>query len=671
MSECDKKIYIGAKYIVTVPANPEWSNSNEYEPLTMVTTGSTASSASDYKVYISRQYVPAGIDILNTTYWSLFWEGDAAYVALNNRLTQAESDISSLESQLETALGDIGDINTSLSTVQSNVKELQSAIIKKADWYDTIASLRSSSTLKENTYVCTGGYYSVGDGGANIYHVRTKSSSETDNGGSLLVIGNFALDLISDKHINARQFGAYGNGTTDDTRAIQNALNYAIELDLLNGTYLISNVTGALTDVQSNTYYATAYGLLINKTITIKNGSFKLANNMPVGTTVLNIYGQNIDVSLDNVEIDGNQTNNQKTVSAEDGAMHGLRSCLNNEINLYLNNCYVHDCVSDGLALFNSESNAYITDSTFGDNARNDITLAVTGKTSIDNCTFNTTSEYIKAPNCAIDNEYDSTTFTGGIVSVSNITSNRQIMFYLYSDTLSISNATIETTQYSGLTLNNVNHINNTYINNVINEQARTTISTINSTQKCAININNSNLILQITAQTSSPTSNENLNIEFNNCILKNTTTLSNGVGMFSNVKFVDCNISSMTVGNSFETTFTVEFINCLFNTVTYPQGYLNITGNSHLNATVKNCVFDGIRGGVFTTVSSLLYVNNRILFCYPYTHIVTVTNCGTCAVAFEYNNVGTSGTIQQNIQPISESGNTAIVKLASAVTLA
>ena len=55
--------YVGARY-VPVFANPlEWSDTREYEPLTIVTWQGNS--------YTSMQYVPTGIEITNTAYWAL------------------------------------------------------------------------------------------------------------------------------------------------------------------------------------------------------------------------------------------------------------------------------------------------------------------------------------------------------------------------------------------------------------------------------------------------------------------------------------------------------------------------------------------------------------------------------------------------------------------------
>lgn len=82
--------YIGARY-VPVFANPlEWSDTREYEPLTIVTYQGNS--------YTSMQYVPTGIEITNTSFWALTGNYNAqieAYrqevQAFDGRITQNET----------------------------------------------------------------------------------------------------------------------------------------------------------------------------------------------------------------------------------------------------------------------------------------------------------------------------------------------------------------------------------------------------------------------------------------------------------------------------------------------------------------------------------------------------------------------------------------------------
>ena len=60
-----------------------------------------------------------------------------------------------------------------------------------------------------------------------FYKIRNRYSYDVDDNGAVIMLnnGNVAV-LISDKTVNVKQFGAVGNGLTDDTTPIQNAMNY-------------------------------------------------------------------------------------------------------------------------------------------------------------------------------------------------------------------------------------------------------------------------------------------------------------------------------------------------------------------------------------------------------------------------------------------------------------
>lgn len=90
-----------------------------------------------------------------------------------------------------------------------------------------IASLRSATSASLTaTAVNTLGYYLPGDGGSGLYSYVSTDTTTADNGGSVIVdASNRRWYLQTNYSINVLQFGATGNGTTDDTNAIQAAIN--------------------------------------------------------------------------------------------------------------------------------------------------------------------------------------------------------------------------------------------------------------------------------------------------------------------------------------------------------------------------------------------------------------------------------------------------------------
>lgn len=83
----------------------------------------------------------------------------------------------------------------------------------------TIAVLRTV-VKSAGLVVQTSGYYAAGDGGAGVYWYNSADTTSSDNGGTIIVANDGGRwYLIYSGQINVKQFGAYGDGTHDDTAA--------------------------------------------------------------------------------------------------------------------------------------------------------------------------------------------------------------------------------------------------------------------------------------------------------------------------------------------------------------------------------------------------------------------------------------------------------------------
>lgn len=85
-------------------------------------------------------------------------------------------------------------------------------------------TLPSAGGLSQMIYVQ--GYYTPGDGGGGLYYVNPNDSTSTDNGGTI-ILGQAGVRyyLTSQDDYYVEQFGAKGDGATDDAAAIQAAIN--------------------------------------------------------------------------------------------------------------------------------------------------------------------------------------------------------------------------------------------------------------------------------------------------------------------------------------------------------------------------------------------------------------------------------------------------------------
>ena len=89
--------------------------------------------------------------------------------------------------------------------------------------FDSVAKMKLNN-IKSGQIVETTGYYSRGDGGKSQYDILTSgeySGTPDGFGDHTLANGNIAKLLINDVDVFVKSFGAKGDGTTDDSPAIQ------------------------------------------------------------------------------------------------------------------------------------------------------------------------------------------------------------------------------------------------------------------------------------------------------------------------------------------------------------------------------------------------------------------------------------------------------------------
>lgn len=93
--------------------------------------------------------------------------------------------------------------------------------------FDTLADMKESTNLIDGSYAETLGYYFKNDGGNALYKI-SKSAEENDYY-ETLENGLYAILITNNNYISIKAFGAKGDGTTDDTTAIQKAIDYAFD----------------------------------------------------------------------------------------------------------------------------------------------------------------------------------------------------------------------------------------------------------------------------------------------------------------------------------------------------------------------------------------------------------------------------------------------------------
>ena len=99
--------YIGARYVPVIADPIEWDNTKVYEPLTIVSHEGNS--------YTSRQAVPAGIDITNTTFWALTGN-------YNAQIEQYRKEVESLREDVDKNTMDIGDETTARENADTQLQ---------------------------------------------------------------------------------------------------------------------------------------------------------------------------------------------------------------------------------------------------------------------------------------------------------------------------------------------------------------------------------------------------------------------------------------------------------------------------------------------------------------------------------------------------------------------
>lgn len=138
------------------------------------------------------------------------------------------------------------------------------------------------------------------------------------------------LDSIS---YTVEEFGAIGDGITDDTVAINNAIQ-SVPLGstlMLSKNYLVSN------------------HILVNRKVTLKgSGKLKLSNNTIKRMVIVSAN----NVTIEGLELDGNRTN-------QNGSLRYLYDLLviENSKGVTVENCYIHDSYGGGISVYSSSDN--------------------------------------------------------------------------------------------------------------------------------------------------------------------------------------------------------------------------------------------------------------------------------------------------------------------------
>lgn len=132
--------------------------------------------------------------------------------------------------------------------VDEELDAILTAVNSKINTVATVATMKADTSLESGDMVVTNGYAEAGDGGAALYLIQTATEyGDTPDGYSDHTLNNSAIAVLQTRgRANLRQFGATGDGSTDDTLAVTAWLTAIMASGDQGfappGTYMVSQV---------------------------------------------------------------------------------------------------------------------------------------------------------------------------------------------------------------------------------------------------------------------------------------------------------------------------------------------------------------------------------------------------------------------------------------------
>lgn len=364
------KTYIGARYAPKFMG--AWDKSSEYAALCVVYTNEQS--------YVSRKTVPANTEITNTEFWIKSADWNAQVAQYNQNVERYENEVRGYAETVNDLVG------------------------KTVYTYNTKDDMAADKRVKLNDTLMTCGYAEVGDKKGSFYKVVANTSAKAIALQNDLYAKPFELADFIQNYVTPEDFGAVGDGVTDDTSAINKALEHSNVLNMNAKTYLVS----------ANPETADAI-VAIGKTI---NGNGATIKIKPVADEYYHVIGAKGNTKISNLTIIGERDEHVGTSGEWGMGIH-----LSNSNYAHIENVTVKNCWGDGIYIGSENSdtgengcaNVTITNCIIDNNRRNGISVINCDKFVIDGCTISNTHGTNPQSGVDIERNFDNE-ITEGIV---------------------------------------------------------------------------------------------------------------------------------------------------------------------------------------------------------------------------------------------------------------
>lgn len=235
--------------------------------------------------------------------------------------------------------------------------------------FDSVSDMQASTNLIDGSFAKTYGFYTKNDGGGAFYKIRTPSNNDVVDGRLLISVGSsLVAELIYFGCIDVKTIGAKGDGSTDDSDAIQTALDTGNDVFVPKGTYIVNGV-----EMLSN---QTLRGESTTKTV------IKMKDNATNNAVIKTKTSTTLRPEVTNLAVDGNKSNNSNAI---DG-IYFFNEMSSADSHSYINKVRVYQCSGNGIVL-DRQLEGRIINSICNNNDKNGIYLPHTSDATIQNCT--------------------------------------------------------------------------------------------------------------------------------------------------------------------------------------------------------------------------------------------------------------------------------------------
>ena len=136
------------------------------------------------------------------------------------------------------------EINNKLDEMaeQGTLQEIITTYIQSnVAWtFDTVADMKLATNLVAGSYAQTLGFHTINDGGgATYYIIDTGTANEMD----VIAVGDLYANLVLPEIVTPEMFGAYGDGTHNDTNAWNAAASVKRSVKAFDKTYLTGKIS--------------------------------------------------------------------------------------------------------------------------------------------------------------------------------------------------------------------------------------------------------------------------------------------------------------------------------------------------------------------------------------------------------------------------------------------